>query len=374
MVDQHITTITKSFKDNDLIIIPSDKGGNWVIMDKSTYNSSVDDHLASKYYKISNKKSISNQVNLYFNHLKNYKYISKQEHKYLLVDKNKQRQIYALPKIHKSIWPNNIPPTRPIISNINSDTHSACKFIDYFLKPLCQKYSSYIKDTSHLISTISNVTIKNSSIFTLDLVSLYTNIPVTQAIKEIQNIFTKFPDTKRPDILIIKLLKLILDNNIFTFSNKFYKQSEGLSMGAHFSPSLAIIYMNAFENKYLSQYNIKPLLWLRYIDDVFGVWHNNANFNDFFQYINSRESFIKFTGSPPSNTVNFLDVTIFIEDDHLAYKPYFKPTHNFNLLSPSSNHPLHIFKSIIKNEIRRLIFNSYTKDIFMSTMSSIKPF
>ena len=93
-----------------------------------------------------------------------------------------------------------------------------------------------IKDTSHLISTICNVTIKNSSIFTLDIVSLYTNIPVTQAIKEVQNIFTKFPDTKRPDILIRKLLKLILDNNIFTFSNKFYKQSEGLSMGAHFSP------------------------------------------------------------------------------------------------------------------------------------------
>ena len=43
-------------------------------------------------------------------------------------------------------------------------------------------------------------------------------------------------------------------------------------MGTKFAPPYACIFMDMVETEFLSQQEIKPLVWLRYIDDIFFIW------------------------------------------------------------------------------------------------------
>ena len=78
-------------------------------------------------------------------------------------------------------------------------------------------------------------------------------IPYMSAIKKILNDHTKVLATKE---------------SIFMFSNKFYKQIDGVAMG---SPTLANIFMCIFKNKWLKDcpHGFKPVFYRRHVDDIF---------------------------------------------------------------------------------------------------------
>ena len=78
-----------------------------------------------------------------------------------------------MPKIHKK---NN--PGRPVISSINCHTSNISKFVDYHLQEHVQNLPSYVKDTTDFINKIDDLAIPEDSILvTMDVSSLYTNIP-----------------------------------------------------------------------------------------------------------------------------------------------------------------------------------------------------
>jgi len=374
-----LLNITDKLNNDNIIIIPADKGNNWVIMDKHNYiNEGLSQLSDSRFYNsipTSRANYTKKHINHYLYYMKHYKYISRAEYRSLMVEDFKTRRMYLLPKIHKEKWPNlATPPCRPIISNQSTETHTACLIIDHFLKPLCKDHFTYVKDSSHFITKIHNTKINdNHLLFTLDITSLYTNIPTQGAIEVVKSTLSKYPDKNRPDNFIIKLLNLILSRNDFSFNGNTYTQSSGLNMGSHFSPTVAILYMNYFEDTFF-RCNHKPLLWLRYIDDVFGIWDINQDFTIFLNNLNQHNDSIHFTGVLPNTSVNFLDLTIYKNNNYLFYKPYFKPTHNFNILSSNSCHPPHIFKSIISNEIRRLAFNSSLETDFSNIFNSVKQY
>ena len=90
---------------------------------------------------------------------------------------------YLLPKLHK---PGN--PGRPIISGCDSPTDRLSSFIDPHIKPLCSSLPSYIKDTNNFLQTIFNIHTPlppNTIIATVDVKSLYTNIPHNEGINAI---------------------------------------------------------------------------------------------------------------------------------------------------------------------------------------------
>ena len=99
-----------------------------------------------------------------------------------------------MPKIHKNQWsiPNVQPKCRPIINCKDCETHNISIFIDYFLQPIVQKSQSYIKDSFNFTSILENINIDhNDLLLTIDIVSLYTNIPIDGAIKAIKTMFNK---------------------------------------------------------------------------------------------------------------------------------------------------------------------------------------
>ena len=108
---------------------------------------------------------------------------------------------------------------------------------------------------------------------TLDVKSLYTNIPNTEGMKAVRkaydNQYTKTVATK----LIITFFRLILALNKFVFNSINYLQIMGCAMGTICVPAYANIFMAQFEEQHIYPYiKNKSILYLRYIDDIFMIW------------------------------------------------------------------------------------------------------
>lgn len=376
------SALDKLVNNKKIIIRPADKGGNWIVLNKNLYENEIFSQLDNRlfYSPIFNSRAkfTSQKLKIWFNLLHKNKFITSAERNYLIpINTFKNRKFYTLPKIHKDSWfyPNFIPKGRPIVSNSNCESSAAAQFIDYFLQPIVQNINSYIKNTDHFIALISRLQLPHNSIlFTMDVTSLYTNVPIQPAIDLISKAFLNLPDNNRPDLTVINMLKWLLYNNDFYFKDSLYLQTKGISMGQRFSPSVANIYMANWEDKLFLLSKRRPLFWVRYIDDIFGIWDGDLQSLEVFHTIaNTFDSNIKVTLAYSYNTINFLDTSIYVRSNFtLGYRIYFKPTDNNIILSKSSHHPKHVFTSIVYSQIRRwatrcsdrLDFNNTCKHVF----------
>lgn len=355
-------------ENKNIVIKPADKGSKIVIMDKHQYRLEAQRQLGNiKYYKripYSIQPEVQLRIRKIIYSLYHNKYISAKQRDYLLgPDDPRPRLFYLLPKIHKKpeTWTVKfeIPPGRPIVSDCNSVTYNVSQYIDSFLGPLSNKHPSYLKDTYHFLHIIRSMSLpKNAFLFTIDIDSLYTNINTEMGLRAVSNIFRRFPDTTRPDAEVLRLLEICLTNNDFQFDNKAYLQMEGTAMGQRYAPSYANIYMSEWEREALAKCPLQPIFYLRFLDDIIGAWtHGEDAFQQFVHILNTHHSSIKLKYEHSDSEINFLDTTVFFEEEkevkRLHAKVYFKPTDTHALLHKSSYHPPHTFRGIVKSQILR---------------------
>ena len=220
---------------------------------------------------------------------------------------------YILPKIHKQ--PNeDLPlkyPGRPIVSACNSPTENISKYIDSVLKPYMFELPSFVKDTTDFINKIRNITLKSNDTFlvTLDVASLYTNIPHEDGIRACEHFLQN--ETNDKGSYISQLLRLVLENNYFQFNDEFYLQQMGTAMGSSMAPAYASLFMGKFETDFLNTCDKKPTLWFRFLDDIFLLWdHSLDDLHLLIDNINEYHPNMKFTHTISKQSVSFLDVQI----------------------------------------------------------------
>ena len=92
------------------------------------------------------------------------------------------------------------------------------------------------------------------------------------------------------------------------------------------------------------------------------VWtHREDTLLEFIDIANHLYPTIKFTYSFSPETVNFLDATVDLMNNHIETELYTKPTDTHQYLLPSSCHPHHIIKNIPKSlalRIKRICFTT----------------
>ena len=77
-------------------------------------------------------------------------------------------------------------------------------------------------------------------------------------------------------------MDLVLDNNYLHFNGKFYIQKEGTAIGSKLGRNYACTYLGAWEEQLKAKSRLQPLVYYRYIDDIFGVWeHTLEELEDF---------------------------------------------------------------------------------------------
>ena len=105
--------------------------------------------------------------------------------------------------------------------------------------------------------------------------------------------------------------------------------------------------MGRLEEEFLATAPKSPLIWLRYIDDVFLLWtHGEEQLDNFISYCNTRHRTIKFTAEKSKKSLRFLDVMVELRDGYLETDLYSKPTDTHQYLQWSSCHPRHTKESL----------------------------
>ena len=108
------------------------------------------------------------------------------------------------------------------------------------------------------------------------------------------------------------------------------------------------IFMDKVEREFLEAEDIKPWMWLRYIDFIFFIWTEGKNkLKSVLQCLNTFHPNLKFTHNKSKTSVNFLDLVVRINSDKFETDLYSKPTDCYQFLEFKLAHPIHIKKSIV---------------------------
>ena len=198
----------------------------------------------------------------------------------------------------------------------------------------------------------------NTILATIDVKSLYTNIPHDEGINAVLEALDTIHGRMWPLRKVIhQFLEYILKENYFTFMDKLYLQKHGTAMGTKMAPSFANIFMGALEQTLLSSSpnHLIPLLWKRFIDDIFLIWtHGEESFRSFIQHLNSFHPTIKFEVTHSTQSVNFLDTTVYVTPQNTLHTTlYTKPTDRMPLLHQASHHPNTCKKGLIYSQMLR---------------------
>ena len=166
---------------------------------------------------------------------------------------------YALTKIHKPT-----PVGRPIVAGNDGPTERLSAFVDSILQSIAKSQKT------DFVNFIERTTLPEGTfLVSLDVTSLYTNIPQEEGINTVCRTHENFygDNTPIPTQSLREILTLILQENSFEFNDKNYPQIHGTAMGTKMAVPFANIFMSSLETEIISQSNTKPLEWKRYIDD-----------------------------------------------------------------------------------------------------------
>ena len=123
----------------------------------------------------------------------------------------------------------------------------------------------------------------------------------------------------------------------------FYDQMAGYQWSINVYLVLANLFMGNHEKKWLQEFDKgKILMYKRYVDNIFCMFGNEKDAENFFEFLNCRHKSIKFTLEKESNKfLSFLDILIKNEGNHFSTSVYRKKTSiglftQFNSFTPTS--------------------------------------
>ena len=128
-------------------------------------------------------------------------------------------------------------------------------------------------------------------------------------------------------------------------------------MGSPLSPVLANLYMEYFEVELLPTLSLRPIMWARYVDDIFAIWpHDRAEFPAFLDALNALSPSIKFKVEWETDGVlPFLDANVHRSADRYTFSVYRKPMHSGMYVHFFSYHPLSVKKSVVSSLFLRAL-------------------
>ena len=127
---------------------------------------------------------------------------------------------YIIWKIQK-----NPPVRRPIFAGYKWIFTPASIFVGRFLKEFYSKFDSILNDSLSLVKLLEISRFdENCFLFTIDFKSLYTNIPVDDAINSIQKNYVSIFQTVIPNAhFVIELLDFGLNSSLMVFDGEYFQ-------------------------------------------------------------------------------------------------------------------------------------------------------
>jgi hypothetical protein len=174
---------------------------------------------------------------------------------------------------------------------------------------------------------------------------MYTNIPVHEVRNITDGIINKnYRITQATKNEIKNLLKVITEQNYIEHNRKWYKQNDGLAMGAPTSAILAEVFIQHLEHTEIVHILQRSQIidYHQYVDDILIIYNAHiTNINDILDKCNNIHPKIKFTvEKEENNKINFLDLSSSRIRNRIELTIYRNPTttdlivHNDSCHSP----------------------------------------
>ena len=283
---------------------------------------------------------------------------------------------YIIPHFY-IIWKilKNPPVGRPIVAGYKWIFTPASIFVGHFLKEFYSKFASILNDSLSLVKLLETSRFDiNIFLFTIDFKSLYTNIPVEDAINSIKKLCFDFQNIIPNAHFIIELLDLVLHSSLMVFDGEYFQQIFGLIMGTNVAPILTNIYMAMLENelkiKCCSDPKfIWPVLFKRFIDDGFGITKGlREDVRYWIEKFNGLRKTVQIDKYNWGNALDYMDLFIykgseFYEDGKFSVSIHQKDTNKFMYIPYRSFHQKHSIKNYVWGELMRYVrYNTEEKN------------
>jgi hypothetical protein len=174
----------------------------------------------------------------------------------------------------------------------------------------------------------------------------------------------QYPDASNGCTL--DLLEFVLKNNIMEFDHQWFQQIMGVAMGTNVAPVFANIFLAILEVRVKNMSLIDPkLIWpvlfMRFIDDGFGVMQGSKeNVFYFVKVINSLVPTITIDKVEIGGHVVFMDLVIFkglrfLNQGLLDTRLFQKENCIYDYIPLNSDHQPHILKNFVIGELKRYV-------------------
>ena len=185
-----------------------------------------------------------------------------------------------------------------------------------------------------------------------DVTSLYTTIPIDQALLIIRDLLEHDEKLADRTLLsprqILDLLDILLRTTYFKFNGDFYQQTDGAAMGGPTSAIVSEIYLQSLETTSITTADHPPKVWERHVDNVFSIVHKTC-IQELLEHIDNLHPQTQFTKEEENNSSRpFLDTLVQQNHDKsISLKIYRKPTHTNQYLKCTSHNPTSAKQSVI---------------------------
>lgn len=273
-------------------------------------------------------------------------------------------KFYMMPKLHK------VPVKgRPIVASCGWLTTPLSQWCSHKLNAIVARLPTVLKDTGDLIARLRAVRLApNAEIMmsTIDVESLYTSIPVEDAMSALHAMLFDALDYELFQN-VMAAVRFVLENNYISFDGKVFKQIKGLAMGTPLAPPVANIFMAWLEKKLFMKYPyVYPRLYLRFLDDIFVLQISGCIPNGLLlRRMGRMHPQIKLTCESSCSEIAMLDLVIYREGACLLHRVHQKALNKYLYISPRSCHPPHVMRGFIRTELIRYARNCSTNLDFL---------
>jgi hypothetical protein len=161
---------------------------------------------------------------------------------------------------------------------MNTPTTEISKFLDKLLRPLFDKHvrSTTLIDGVDLIRRLetyaANGYLKPTTyLCTFDIADLYTMLPQEESLDILTEFLLQHGYRKVKGVpidAIRKLARIVIEENVFVYEKKFYRQIIGGAMGSSFTLTLANIFMWKWEKELILRQASSNEIYGRYVSFI----------------------------------------------------------------------------------------------------------
>ena len=249
--DRALSKVNHYMKRNDIKAVPFDKGSGFALMTSNQYETKLLEVLSGDQFQtlraVKGKPlllKIEERFNKSLQTLCEHGSISQAFYQSTRATGSQSARLYGLAKLHKD----NVP-LCPVLSLPGSCYHKLNKILSRFFDKVPGANIETCTPAKKDLLASSTID-EDETVFSLDVKSLYTNVPVQEAIiHAVECLYSSECVPEFEKDVFIQLMKLAVTEVHFMACGQWFLQKDGVAMGSSLAVFLANLWPKKFEEK-----------------------------------------------------------------------------------------------------------------------------